>query len=197
MTEEEYLELERKADFRSEFVRGEMYAMAGGSLRHGRAIMNLGMLLGTQVASGDCSAFPSDVRVRTRQTGAHVYPDISVVCGKPEVVGNAADTLLNPKVIVEVLSPSTSDYDHGTKFALYREIPSLSDYIMVHINEAYIEQYTRQADSTWILHEYRDMNSALRIPSIGCEIALEQVYRGVFELPAPEEAVKHPRPANL
>lgn len=196
MTEEEYLEFDRNADYRSEFVRGEMYAMAGGSIRHSRATMNFGAALWIQLASRDCAAFSSDTRIRTAHTSDYVYADISVVCGKPEIVGNAADILLNPKVIVEVQSPSTSDYDHGTRFELYREIVSLSDYIMVHITVPFVEHYTRQSDSKWILQEYRDINTAVSIPSIGCEIPLEQIYRGVFELPAPEEAPKRPRPAN-
>ncbi len=183
ITEDEYLAGERAADHKSEFVNGEIYGMAGGSLRHSRVAANWTAELTLQLRGRECGVFTSDARVRTSRSGSYVYPDLSVVCGAPQVYEDADDILTNPKVLIEVLSPSTADYDRGKKFELYREIASLEDYILVHTGSALVEHFARQADASWIFREYRGLEAAISIASIGCTIRLADVYAGVFELP--------------
>ena len=112
-----------------------------------------------------------------------MYPDVSVICGAPQLREGANDILTNPKVLIEVLSPSTADYDRGKKFELYREIASLEEYILVHTGSALVEHFARQADASWIFREYRGLEAAISIASIGCMVRLADVYAGVFELP--------------
>lgn len=183
ITEDEYLALERAAEHKSEFVNGAIYAMAGGSLRHSLVAANWMVDLAPKLRDKGCRVFTSDARVRTSASGSYVYPDVSVVCRVPQVYEGAADILTNPTVLVEVLSPSTADYDRGKKFELYREIASLEDYILVHTESALVEHFARQADATWIFREYRGLEAAVTIASIGCIVRLADVYAGVFDLP--------------
>ncbi len=183
ITEDEYLALERAADHKSELVNGEIYATAGGSLRHSRAAANWTAELTLQLRGGECGVFTCDARVRTPTSASYVYPDVSVVCGPPKVYEQADDILTNPNVLIEVLSPSTADYDRGKKFELYREIASLEDYVLVHRGSALVEHFARQADGSWIFREYRGLEAAVSIASISCIVRLADVYAGVFELP--------------
>ena len=178
MTEEEYLALERAAEFKSEFIDGEMFAMSGVSLPHARIEKNLLFELTTLLRGRECEAFPSSLRVKV-STGAYTYPDISVVCGKIELADHLKDTLLNPIVICEVLSPSTEKYDRGLKFQNYREIASLKDYVLIEQSKTLVEQYTRQPDGTWTLRDYRAPEAELKIGSIGVSIPLSRIYDGV------------------
>ena len=130
VTEEQYLAIDRAAEFRSELIDGEIIAMSGGSLRHSGVKMNLALEVGNALRGGSCRAFDSDLRVRV-SSRMYTYPDLTIVCGKPILADERQDILLNPKVIVEVLSPSTEYYDRGAKFQRYREIDSLTDYILV------------------------------------------------------------------
>ena len=129
-----------------------------------------------------CQVFNADARVRAAKTGSYLYPDVSVVCGAVETYQGTDDILANPTVIVEVLSPSTADYDHGKKFAIYREIPSLNDYLLVHTDEILIEQYTRQNDGKWLLSDHAGMEATLQLASIGCTLYLKDIYEGSFEV---------------
>ncbi len=183
ITGDEYLALERAAERKSEFVDGEIYAMAGGSLRHSLIAANLIIDLGAKLRGTNCRVFSSDARIRTAASGSYVYPDVSVVCGAPQVHKEAADILTNPKVLLAVLSPSTADYDRGKKFELYREIPSLEDYILVHTLSAHVEHFARQADASWIFREYGSLEASMLVGSIGCTLLLGDIYHGVFELP--------------
>jgi Uma2 family endonuclease len=131
ITEEEYLRLERAAEFKSEFVSGEIFAMSGGSPKHSLLAANWLGELRKKFRGGRCGVFNSDLRARTERTGSYVYPDVSVVCDKLAMYAGSDDVITNPKLVVEVLSPSTADYDRGHKFELYREIPSLSDRVCV------------------------------------------------------------------
>ena len=179
ITEEEYLRLERAAETKSEFVAGEMFAMSGGSRAHSALAANWIRELGVKLRGRNCSVFTSDLRIRTSRTGSYVYPDISVVCEEPQPNRNADDFLTNPIVVIEVLSPSTAEYDRGKKFALYREIPSLKDYILVHTDAVLVEHYSRQPEN-WLLRKSSGLDSSVHISSIDCTVALNDVYRNVF-----------------
>ena len=185
ITEEEYLRLERAAETKSEFVGSEIFAMAGGSFNHSiLAGKWIGELL-LKLRGRNCVVFNSDARIRTPGSGSYVYPDVSVVCGKPRSHRASDDILTNPVVVIEVLSPSTADYDRGKKFELYREIASLQDYILVHTDLVHVEQFTRQPTG-WLFREYRGAESAVLIESIDCDIQLGDVYAGVIgEEPPP------------
>jgi Uma2 family endonuclease len=154
MTEEEYLEHERTAEYKSEYVEGEVFAMPGGTLRHSHLQMVVGAEFLLQLR-GRCSVYSSDAKVRSPRTNSYLYPDVSIVCGAPAVFGPHTDVLVNPVVIIEVLSPSTENYDRGKKFELYRYIESLADYLMFHWEEPWEEHFHRQPDGRWLFSEYR------------------------------------------
>jgi Uma2 family endonuclease len=183
ITEEEYLRLERAAERKSEFVDGEIFEMPGGSARHAQLAVNWIVSCSVPARDAKCRVFSSDLRIRTSATGAHVYPDLSIVQGVPEFLKGARDILINPVAVVEVISPSTANYDRGKKFDLYREIPSLKDYVLVHPDSPYVEHFARQADESWIYREYQGLASSITVSSIGCVIKLVDAYAGVLDLP--------------
>ena len=182
LAEEQYLALDRAAEFKSEYFDGEMFAMTGGSMQHARLQKNITGELYNALSGGKCEPFGSDFRVRV-SSRMYTYPDISVVCGKPLLADNTQDALLNPVVIVEVLSLSTETNDRGLKLQHYRTIASLQDYILVDQNEARIEQYTRQENNLWILRDYQRLDEELVITSIGVSLPLRRIYDRV-EFPA-------------
>ncbi|HLH04439.1 MAG TPA: Uma2 family endonuclease [Bryobacteraceae bacterium] len=139
LTEEEYLRLERVADHKSEFVDGEIFPIAGGTLRHAAVASTWTGILLSEIARGSGYVFSSDARIRTGSSGSYVYPNVSVTIGPPKTHEGIDDVLINPTAIVEVLSPSTADYDHGKRFHLYREIPTFADYLLVHTDTAFVE----------------------------------------------------------
>ena len=195
----EYLALEEKSDKKHEFwdgeiiPLGEILAMAGGTFEHGRLTMQLGGLIGSALKGRPCAAFSSDVRVRVRETDFCAYPDLSVVCGRVESDPQDKNSMTNPAVLVEVLSSSTEDYDHGTKWSHYRRIPSLRDYLLVSQREARIEHYQRNDDGTWTL---RDLTSADSVRlSLGVEIAVADIYANPLQPEAPP-APATPRPST-
>jgi len=177
LTEQQYLVNERAADYKSEFLDGVMYAMSGGSPRHADLHGNIYAELRTLLRGGRCKAYSSDLRVRVSNR-MYTYPDVSVVCGKPSL-GDEEDNLLNPVVIIEVLSPSTERYDRGLKFQHYRTIPSLREYVLVEQNKIQVEQYIRQDDGTWKLHDHQSMDAQLKMDSIGATLPLRLIYDGV------------------
>ena len=179
LTDEQYLAIERAAEFRSEFVNGEMFAMSGGTLRHALLQSNVFGELYGQLRGRGCTAFTSDMRVRVSATGMYTYPDVTVVCGKPQLADTHADTLLNPVVIFEVLSPSTEGYDRGLKFQSYRTLASLRDYILVDQSSVRIEHYTRGEADTWTLRDCQSLEDDLVIDSLGVTLALRRIYDGV------------------
>ena len=183
ITEEEYLRLERAAEYKSEFVYGEIFAMSGGLLPHNVLAVKWSGELLSKLRGRDCLVLNSDQKVRTPSSGSYVYPDVSVVCGQPRMHQSAGDILTNPIVVIEVLSPSTESYDRGKKFALYREIASLQDYILVHTGSMHVEHFSRQPGS-WLFREYHGAESAVTIASIDCTVLLGDVYEGVPGLPA-------------
>ncbi|HRG47191.1 MAG TPA: Uma2 family endonuclease [Leptospiraceae bacterium] len=176
-TEEEYLALERKAEFKSEYFAGEIFMMAGAKERHNLITWNLLSELHSVFKNKPCKAYPSDMRVRVADNGLYTYPDISIVCDKAEFLDENTDTLLNPIVLIEVLSESTESNDRGKKFEFYRTIPSLKEYILVSTTHQKIEKYKRNQNS-WILTE-SEIGKPFPIESIECTLRLEDVYAKV------------------
>jgi Uma2 family endonuclease len=177
LTPEQYLEIERKAEFKSEYYNGEMFAMAGVSLRHSLIATNLIASLHQQFRGRPCQVHSSDLRVHVVATGLYTYPDVSALCGQPRFVDERApDTLLNPTVLVEVLSPSTEGYDRGRKFEHYKSIESLAQYVLVATDRLHVDVFTRQADGSWVVRSADQRESTLQLESIGCKLALTDVY---------------------
>jgi Uma2 family endonuclease len=175
----EYLTFERSSlERRHEYHEGEVFAMTGGSFAHSLLIGNLTAALHARAAERGCFVCPSDMRLKVEGANAYLYPDVTVVCGEPQFDDSARDSLLNPLVIVEVLSDSTESYDRGDKFGLYRAIPSLADYLLVSQKRAQVEHFHRADDDTWTLTVVGP-GSALTLPSVGCELAVDDLYRQV------------------
>ena len=180
LTPEQYLEIERKAEFKSEYHNGEMFAMAGARLPHNLITTNVTSELRQQLRLRPCRVVSSDQRVLVAPTGLFTYPDVVVVCGEPRLLDSELDTLLNPTVIVEVLSPTTEAYDRGRKFGHYRTIESLSAYLMVASELISAELYTRQPDNRWKLTEEASrLEDTFEIESIGCRLKLADIYEKV------------------
>jgi Uma2 family endonuclease len=184
-TPEQYLALERKAEYKSEYINGQIFAMAGASLEHNTITANFVRALGNQFTNRPCRVFSSDMRIKVSATGLYTYPDVVTVCGEIRFDDAQRDTLVNPAVIIEVLSPSTEAYDRGQKFAHYRRLRSLTDYVLVAQDKVFIEQYIRQ-NRQWVLTEINDLDDTLRLASIGCDVTLRDVYDKV-EFPAESE----------
>ena len=177
LTPEQYLELERAAqDVRSEYYNGRMYAMSGGTYPHAIVIGNLARELGISLKKGPCVVTTSDMRVRVSKTGLYTYPDIVVVCDPPQYGDGRRDTVLNPALIVEVLSPATEAYDRGFKFAQYRTLESLQEYALVAQSEPRVEIFRRQPGGDWLLSDAAGMEATCRFDSVNCAIALRDIY---------------------
>ncbi len=175
---QEYLAKERKAEFKSEFYRGEMFAMAGVSYEHTSIKDNVARHAGNQLENGPCHVLTSDMRVKVDATGLYTYPDIVVVCGEPQLEDDVLDTLLNPRVLIEVLSESTEKYDRGEKFKHYQKILSLQEYVLIAQDEPLVVRHFRQPDDSWQPSEFRGL-ATLDFASIPVKIALTDIYRGV------------------
>jgi Uma2 family endonuclease len=177
LTPEQYLEIERAAqDVRSEYYNGRMYAMSGGTYPHAIVIGNLARELGMALKKGPCVVTTSDMRVRVIKTGLYTYPDIVVVCEPPQYGDGRHDTVLNPTLFVEVLSPSIEAYDRGFKFAQYRALESLQEYALVSQSEPRVEIFRRQPSGDWLLSESTGMEAACRFDSVSCTIAVKDIY---------------------
>jgi Uma2 family endonuclease len=197
VSQEEYLETERASQHKSEYRDGRVLAMTGASREHNLIAVNIVCELRTQLAGRPCEAYVSDMRVQVRSTGLYTYPDVVVVCGEPQFEDRHVDTLLNPTVIFEVLSPSTEAYDRGEKFAHYRRLESLTDYVLVTEERARVEHYVRLPDDQtpasvtgifrgddtaggyWILSEISDPEGNLRLSSIDCDLAVRSIYERI------------------
>ncbi|MDQ2746906.1 MAG: Uma2 family endonuclease [Acidobacteriota bacterium] len=185
-TVEQYLEYEREADERSEFLDSEIYAMAGESRRHGDISANVTGILYVQIRGTPCRVRIKDTKVKSGALkerfgkGMISYPDVVVICGEPEYHDKHTDIVLNPTVIIEVLSESTADFDRGVKFTRYRMFnPTLTDYILIWQDEAIVEHYIRQASGDWLLKEYHGLDKTFRIDSIECSLNLADIYERV------------------
>ncbi len=178
LTPEDYLIMEREAEFKSEYRNGQIVAMPGASRQHNLISVNISSRLHLQLLDRGCEVYANDMRVKVSNTGLYTYPGVVVVCDEPQFEDNHVDTLLNPTVIVEVLSPSTETYDRNDKFSSYQTLDSLQEYILVSQKEVGVEQYVRQ-NGTWILREFRSLEDVLQLASIECSLALRAIYAKV------------------
>ena len=176
LTPEDYLALERSADFKSEYFDGEIFAMTGASEPHNTIVANTLSEIRQQLKKRPCKVYANDMRVKVDPTGLYTYPDVVVVCGKARLEDAHLDTLLNPTLIVEVLSDSTEAYDRGRKFEHYRKLESLTEYVLIAQHQPHVESYRRQPDHHWLLTECSGLDGALRLESIDCELALAEIY---------------------
>ncbi len=182
IAEQDYLEDERKSLHKSEYYNGEIFAMAGASKTHNKIVASVILAIGERLKGKSCSFFPSDLRVHNAENSLYTYPDVTVVCGEEKYLDDEFDTLLNPTVLVEVLSPATEDYDRGTKFKLYRTIPSLQNYLLVSSTEFAAEIYTRQANDEWILNTAQGKSSRIHISALNYDLSLSDIYAQVDDL---------------
>ncbi|MBI3210107.1 MAG: Uma2 family endonuclease [Candidatus Solibacter usitatus] len=179
LTEEEYLAIERKAATKSEYFRGEMFAMSGGTYPHHVIAMNISGRLYSALEDRHCAVFAEGLRLRVSSSGLYTYPDVMVICGKPEFADGEKDTVTNPVLIFEVLSESTEDRDRGFKSTHYRSIPSVREFVIVSQTEPLVEMYRRQDDGTWIIMDIRGLDATVQFASLGCSLSMRQIYRNV------------------
>jgi len=179
-TLDEYLALERSTREKHEYFRGEVFAMGGASEAHNLIVGNVLASLHGKLRDKPCRVYPSDLRVKINPSGLYTYPDVVVVCGEPRF--EVGDTLLNPTLLVEVLSESSEAYDRGKKSEQYRTLPSLSDYLLITQDRALVEHYSRQPGERWLLHAANTLSDSVAIPSLGCELLLAEVYLNVSGL---------------
>jgi Uma2 family endonuclease len=176
-TAEEYLESERAAQCRHEFLDGQIFAMAGESLSHSRICINLAIEAGSKLKGKPCEALSPNMKVRTSSASLFAYPDLTIVCGEPQFHDTKKDVLTNPQVIFEVLSPSTETYDRTTKFQRYRMgNETLTDYILVSQDKVFVEHFTKQADGSWLYRSFSEMPEVLRIETVDCDLILSEIY---------------------
>jgi len=176
LTPKEYLALERGAEYKSEYLAGEIFAMAGTSERHNLIAGNVFAELHAQLRKRPCKVYVSDVRLKVNRTGLYTYPDVMVVCGETQFADDQQDMILNPTVIIEVLSESTEGYDRGKKFEHYRKLDSLSEYILIAQDRYHVERYVRQPDNQWLLAETDNVHDTLSLTSIACNLVLAEIY---------------------
>ncbi|PDW04161.1 Uma2 family endonuclease [Candidatus Viridilinea mediisalina] len=193
LTEAEYLEREQESVIKHEYYAGEIFAMSGASEAHNLIASNITAILHNQIRGRGCRIYPSDMRIKVEKTGLYTYPDITVVCGTSEFTDMMKrDTLINPTVIIEILSPSTERYDRGVKFQNYRTIASLKEYILVAQNTYHIERYVRSETQTWMLNEAVGIEASIMLASIQCVLVLADTYEMVDmppESPSDDRAV--------
>lgn len=177
LTEETYLQYERASTVKHEFYAGQIYALAGASERHNLIAINLAAMLRSHLRGRNCRTYPSDMRLKVLSTGLMTYPDFTIVCGSSLFLDpEKRDTLLNPSVILEILSPSTESYDRGVKFQHYRTIESLQEYILIAQDRPAIERYTRQQHHEWLLSDIVGIDAVLAIAAVQADIPLTEIY---------------------
>lgn len=185
-TVEEYLELERASAFKHEYYQGEVIPLGRASFAHDQLILNLNRILERQIKDRPCRLLSGKIRVKDLEGALYGYPDVTVVCSDPQFEDNVLDTLLNPKVIVEVLSETTEAYDRGKKIAQYRLIESLEQYVLISQEEYSVEVFTKQDDGQWALSDGQGLNSSIELSVLDCTLALSEIYRRV-EIPQQPE----------
>ena len=179
LTPDEYLIFERKANDKSEYFNGEIFAMAGASKKHNLIVGNAFAELHAQLKKRPCQIYANDMRVKVSATGLYTYPDIVAVCEKEQFDDKEKDTLLNPTLIIEVLSDSTEAYDRGEKFKQYRQLASLKEYVLIAQNKYLIEHYVRQPNEQWLFSETDDLQNTMQFSAINCHLTLHEVYNKV------------------
>jgi Uma2 family endonuclease len=178
-TYEQYLAREEAAEYRSEFYRGEIFAMSGGTPQHSKISINLSSSMRGILRRKGCRPYGSDQRIRVPKNGLATYPDVSIVCGDLQLHAEDPNAIINPKVIFEVLSQSTESYDRGKKFDLYRDLESLKEYVLVSQTEPLVERFIRQPDNSWNLTIFKGLEATLDLPSLGCSLPLAEIYEDV------------------
>jgi len=176
---QDYLAWERRQETRHEFLDGEIFAMTGASRKHNLVCGNIFSALHTQLRGKPCEVYSNNMRVKVSETGMCTYPDIVAACTQPEFEDAEVDTLLNPVLIVEVLSDSTERYDRGTKFLHYRTLASLRDYLLVAQDGCRVEHYVRQDGNRWLLSEYQDLETTIPFVSLDCTLLVGNMYERV------------------
>lgn len=182
MSAEDYLAFERQSEFRHEFYRGEIFQMSGASREHNLIVTNAVRSVSSQLRGKNCETYSNDMRVHTPITGLYTYPDVVVVCDEPEFSDADFDTLLNPVVLIEVLSPSTADYDRGKKFWHYQSIASLREYLLIAQDEIKIEHLIKQSDGRWDVREYNSPETEIELSSVGIQLKVSEIYERVFKV---------------
>lgn len=178
-TQQQYLAFEREAQERHEYYKGEIFAMSGASFKHNVIEDNVRGFLYNHLRGGKCRSFGSNLRVNIPANTLYTYPDILIVCDEPKFLDNEFDTLLNPSVIIEILSGSTANYDRGAKFNLYREIDSLKEYILIDAATTHFMHYTKNENATWTLFESKNIDEGFFISTVQLQVPLSQVYEGI------------------
>lgn len=178
-TPEEYLALERSCEAKHEYYNGEIFAMGGASPQHVSIVTNLVVELGSQVKQGPFRVYSTDLRVEVSPAGLYTYPDVIVICEPPKFSDEQKDTLLNPVLIIEVLSDSTGDYDRGGKFEQYRTIESFQEYLLIAQDRPHVEHYVRQPDKSWVLHETNRLEDTIHLKSVPCSLSLSEIYNKI------------------
>jgi Uma2 family endonuclease len=179
LTAEQYLGIERKAEYKSEYFRGEMFAMAGASRAHNLVAVNVLREVSAQLRHRQCEVYSGDMRVRVNPTGLYTYPDGVIVCGKPEFADTDLDTLVNPGVLIEIVSPSTEAYDRGRKFEQYRSVPSLREYLLISSERMHVDLFTRQPDGPWMLVSADKPEATIELTTIVCTLTLSALYEKI------------------
>ena len=177
---EQYLESERHAIEKHEFYLGEIFASSGASFTHNQIFKNTYISLGSKLKGRPCQPYGSDLRIHIPNNSLYTYPDISIICGKPEMTDTVKDTIVNPSVIIEILSKSTYDYDKGQKFTLYRDIISLKEYILIDSMSVRVEHYYKNDDASWTLKDFRTLDDKINIETITADLFLTDVYADVI-----------------
>lgn len=179
ITPEEYLAAERSATEKHEYYRGEIFAMSGASVNHNKIFRKLFLAIGHQLKGKDCQPYGSDLRIHIPMNTLYTYPDISIICGEPELADDPFDNVINPSVIIEILSKSTRNYDKGEKFTLYRDIDTLQEYILVDSEKIHIEKHIRNKDNSWQLTEFKSIENSLYINTVNMQIELRDIYESL------------------
>ena len=176
----DYLELESTSKEKHEYYQGEIFAMAGGSLAHNRMVRNALSSIDNFLKDKGCEVFPSHLKVHVKTESAFVYPDLTIICNGPQFYENRKDIITNPVIIIEVLSPDTRGFDRSDKFALYRAIPSLKEYLLIDSTKVHLEKFVKKSFNEWVLSEYKSFTDKIEIATINFETKLAEFYRNVL-----------------
>lgn len=187
-TLEEYLELDHNSEEKIEYWGGSVFTLAGASRNHNQIQVNLILALGNKLRGKDCHIFPSDMRVKVPEYPPYHYPDLSALCGQSKIEKfGKQELLVNPSLIVEVLSDTTAEFDRGYKFTYYKSIKSFVEYVLIAQDRPHVSQFIKQSDNSWLNHEFNRIADSVYLSSLDCRVALEEIYDGVDfpELPKP------------
>jgi Uma2 family endonuclease len=179
VSQEAYLAMERASEEKHEYYKGEVIAMSGASWEHNVIVKNINTIVLPFLKEKPCDMFGSDLRIHIPENTLYTYPDFSIICGKPETTDEEKDTVVKPSVIIEILSPSTKDYDRGTKFHLYRSIKTLQEYILIDSTSICVEIYKHHPDNSWQLTEFKQLSDNFFISTIGLTLQLKDIYEDV------------------